>query len=69
MSETQFLTVEELCARFPERTPTAIYTERSRGIGIGSLGVRVGQRLYWRESDINAWFDQKLEEQRATVAS
>lgn len=62
---TEFLDIEALCSLFPDRTRGAFYTERSRGIGIGALGVQIGKRLYWRRSDVDAWFESKLDEQKA----
>lgn len=58
--KSDFLTVEEVIALFPGRSRSSIYVERTRGEGIGTLAVKVGRRLYWRRSDIDAWFDAQL---------
>jgi hypothetical protein len=57
-----FLTVEEV-ATLTRRKPAAIYTERHRGEGIGTLGVKIGQRILFRRSDLDAFFDQARAEQ------
>lgn len=59
MREPEFLPIEELAALF-DRSPSSIYAERHRGDGLGSLGVRVGRRLYWRRSDIDRYFDERV---------
>ena len=53
-----FLTIEEVAALFG-RSRESLYTERHRRSGVGSLGVSVGKRLYWRRADIDAWFDEQ----------
>lgn len=65
MTQPEFLTVEEL-AELLRRTPSAIYTARSRGIEPASLGVAVGRKILWRRADIDAWFER--EKQQAAVA-
>lgn len=65
---TDLLTIEEVSA-LTRRKPTALYTERHRGIGIGALGVAVGRRILWRRADIDAWFSAQLEAQREAVGA
>lgn len=58
-NESEYLDIDQLVV-LVGRTPSAVYSERYRGQGLGSLGVRVGRRLVWRRSDIEAWFDEQL---------
>ena len=55
---SDFLTIEEVADLFG-RSRESLYTERHRRSGVGSLGVSVGKRLYWRRADIDAWFDEQ----------
>ena len=55
---SDFLTIEEVAALFG-RSRESLYTERHRGSGVGTLGVQVGRRLYWRRADIDTWFDRR----------
>lgn len=52
---TRYLTVEELSARL-HLGPQALYSARHRGVEPASLGVKVGRRILWLESDIDQWF-------------
>jgi hypothetical protein len=61
----EFLNAEAVAALF-DRTVSSLYTERYRGEGLGTLGVKVGRRLYWRRSDIDRWF---TEQQQPAAAS
>lgn len=57
--DTRYLTVEQVAERY-QSTPAAIHTQRYRGEKPGALGVKVGKRVLWRESDLDAWFDELL---------
>ena len=49
-------------------SPAALYTQRHRGDAPGSLAVKVGRRLLWREQDLEEWFDRQVaREARARV--
>lgn len=57
-----FLDLDGLLARYPTLTPSAVYSARHRGEAPGSLGVRVGRRILWRKSDLDAWWEAQLEQ-------
>jgi predicted DNA-binding transcriptional regulator AlpA len=65
----RYLGIDEVAARYPGQTPNSLYTQRHRGEAPGALGVKVGRRILWRESDLEAWFDSLREAQRVPVAS
>ena len=64
----EYLNVEGVADRYPGQTPWALYAQRKRGEAPGALGVKVGRRLLWRTSDLEAWFDEQLATQRERVA-
>lgn len=53
----RLLTVEEV-AEVLRTTPSALYSSRHRGEAPGALAVRVGRRLLWRPTDLEAWLDR-----------
>lgn len=57
MEQSEFLEILDVIDLFPWLSASAIYAQRHRGVGLGSLAVRCGRRLVWRRSDIDAWFD------------
>lgn len=54
MTLDRLLTIEEV-ADLLRTTPTALYSSRHRREAPGALAVRVGKRLLWRPSDLEAW--------------
>lgn len=40
-------------------SPSALYAQRHRGEAPGALAVKVGRKLTWRRSDLDAWFDSQ----------
>ena len=65
---TKFLGVEEVAALFPGQTPGSLYAQRTRGLNPGALGVKVGRRILWRESDLDVWYEQQRAEQLQEAA-
>lgn len=59
MENGDLLTVEEL-ARMLRVRPSAIHSQRHRGEMPGSLGVKLGKRVFYRRSDIDAFMDQQI---------
>ena len=57
-----YLTIEDVASLFG-RNVAALYAERHRREGVGSLGVAVGKRIYWRRSDIEDWFTAQADAQ------
>jgi hypothetical protein len=55
------LTLRE-AADYLRLTPAALYTQRHRGDKPGALGVRVGRKILYRQSDINQYLDELLAE-------
>ena len=56
-----YLTAKEVAAMY--RLPvSALYTQRHRREAPGSLGVKVGRKLLWRQSELDAWFDRTRDE-------
>jgi len=56
--QDEYLVLEQILA-IGDRTPSAIYSERYRGVGLGALAVKVGKRLVWRRSDVERWFEEQ----------
>ncbi len=56
-----YLTAEEVAAMY-RLTVSALYTQRHRREAPGSLAVKVGRKLLWRQSELDAWFDRTREE-------
>ena len=67
-SPSDYLTIEDVAALFG-RTRGSIYTERHKGLGLGSMATKVGARLYWRRSAVDEWFDQQLQHEASTRAA
>lgn len=53
----EFLAVQEVAALFHCST-SALYTQRHRGEAPGALAVKVGRKLLFRRSDLDAWWNQ-----------
>ena len=51
-----YLNSQEVADRY-HTSPAALYTQRHRGDAPGSLAVKVGRKLLWREQDLEEWFD------------
>ncbi len=68
MNDRDLLTVEEL-ARLLRVGPSAIHSQRHRGEMPGSLGVKLGKRVFYRRSDIDAFIDQQIAHDEATRVS
>ena len=56
-----YLTADEVAAMY-RFTVSALYTQRHRREAPGSLGVKVGRKLLWRQSELDAWYDRTREE-------
>jgi len=56
LNDPALLTVEEL-AELLRVSPSAIHTQRLRGELPGVFGVKLGRRLFFRRSDLDAYFD------------
>lgn len=56
--QDEYLVLEQILP-IGDRTPSAIYSERHRGVGLGALAVKVGKRLVWRRSDVERWFEEQ----------
>lgn len=56
--DPDYLTAEEVANRY-RLTCSALYTQRHRGEAPGSLGVKVGRKLLFRVSELDAWWDQE----------
>ena len=56
-----YLTAKEVAEQY-RLTTSALYTQRHRREPPGILGVKVGRKLLWRRSDLDAWFDRTREE-------
>jgi len=56
-----YLTAEEVAAMY-RLSVSALYTQRHRGEAPGSLGAKVGRKLLWRQSELDAWFDRTRDE-------
>lgn len=52
------LRVEDV-ARIYDTSIEGIYVQRHRGFPPGSLGIKVGRRLFWRIEDLNDWMDSR----------
>ena len=57
-----YLTAREVAEQY-RLTVSALYTQRHRREAPGSLGVKVGRKLLWRQSELDAWFDRTREEE------
>ena len=56
-----YLTADEVAVMY-RFTVSALYTQRHRQEAPGSLGVKVGRKLLWRQSELDAWFDRTRDE-------
>lgn len=56
-----YLTAEEVAEMY-RLTVSALYTQRHRREAPGSLGAKVGRKLLWRQSELDAWFDRTRDE-------
>ena len=64
MDDLQLLTVEELSALL-RVSRAAIYSQRLRGEMPGTLGVKLGKRIFFRPGDIDAYMDQQVAREAA----
>lgn len=55
----ELLTVDDVAELF-QTTPQAIRAQRYRGNPPFTLGVKAGARIFWRRSDIDAWFAEQV---------
>lgn len=53
----EYLGIEDTASLFPHLTVSALYSQRHRGEAPGALAVKVGKRLVWRRSDLDAWWE------------
>ena len=68
MEDLQLWTVEDLCSLL-HVSRAAIYSQRLRGEMPGSLGVKLGKRIFFRPGDISDYIDsqQAREAERAST--
>lgn len=59
MNDRDLLTTEEL-ARLLRVSSSAIHSQRYRGEMPGSLGVKLGRRIFFRPVDIDAYIESQL---------
>jgi predicted DNA-binding transcriptional regulator AlpA len=52
----EYLTAEEVAGMF-RISVSALYTQRHRNEAPGILGQKVGRKLLWRRSEIDAWWE------------
>lgn len=53
-----YLTISEVADRL-RTSRQALYQQHYRRQAPGALGVKVGRRILWRVSDLEAWFDKQ----------
>ncbi|MGI8515374.1 MAG: helix-turn-helix transcriptional regulator [Acidimicrobiia bacterium] len=53
-----YLGIAEVSILF-QTSPSALYSQKHRGEAPGNLAVKVGKKLMWRRTDLEAWFDQQ----------
>lgn len=53
---TELLTADQVADWF-QHTKPALYVQRHRGEAPGALSVKIGKRLLWRRSDLEAWVE------------
>ena len=66
MVSEDYLTIEDLAERLGTSTH-ALYTQRHRDQPPGALGVKLGRRIFWRWSDIDAYFTKELAKQNGST--
>jgi DNA-binding transcriptional MerR regulator len=59
-TELAFLTTNEFATRVRSNSETVRYW---RKIGYGPKGIRVGRRVLYRATDVNAWLNRLASEQ------
>ena len=59
LTDLQLLTVEDLCSLL-RVSPAAIYSQRHRGEMPGSLGAKLGKRIFFRPGDIEDYIESQL---------
>lgn len=57
------LTADEV-SDYVRTNKNALYVQRHRGEGVGALAIKVGKRLLWRPSDIEAYLDEQARQTR-----
>ena len=65
--DSDLLTVEQL-AELLRTSPSAIHSQRHRGQAPGRFGVKLGRRVFWRRSDLDAHFSAELAKQTDDAA-
>ncbi len=55
MSLGRLLTIDET-AEMLRTSTSALYSQRHRSEAPGSLGIQVGRRILWAETDLEAWW-------------
>lgn len=64
----ELLTIAE-AAQYLRLTPSALYSQRHRREAPGALGVKVGRKIVYRRTDLEAFLDSRIEEQLAGTGS
>lgn len=59
---------DEVCA-FADISKATLYDQRHRGVGLGSLGIKIGKHLRWRWEDIDRYLDEQLGKTARSVSS
>lgn len=57
-STNEYLSIAEVSILF-QTSPSALYSQKHRNEAPGNLCVRVGKKLMWKRSDLEAWFDSE----------
>ena len=68
MTDLQLWTVEDLCSLL-HVSRAAIYSQRLRGEMPGSLGVKLGKRIFFRPGDISDYIESQQARDEAERAS
>lgn len=53
----RLLTINE-AADYLRLTPSALYSQRYRSENPGALGIRIGRKIVYRQTDIDGYLDQ-----------
>lgn len=59
---------DEVCA-YTKISKATLYDQRHRGVGIGSLGIRIGKHLRWRWEDIDRYLDEQAAKTTRSISS
>jgi excisionase family DNA binding protein len=60
---SHLMTVEEV-AEYLGLSVDTLYSYRSNGADLGPPAIRIGRRLRWRQTDVDAWIDERAEKAR-----